>query len=596
MLLLFSAAVLSLWGFYNRSLEIMHENLHDGLIRSAKSLALAVDVEEHSKFTRPEQATSPEFIKTVSNLKRAWRATQGLDPFKYVYTCAVVDGEIHFVVDTTPRGDADHDGVEDHSDIMEPYPEASTVMLHVIATGVANADREPYSDKWGTFLSGYAPFFDANGKVAGLACVDMTLNNYERQVYTLQKVALISVAGAFLLSLIIGLAVWFYHRKLQRSFERLIKANDEALAADHAKSEFLATMSHEIRTPMNGVIGMTDILLQSHLDKDQREHVETILHCGESLMVIINDILDFSKFDAGHLELESLPISLKTCLHETLELFVVKAAEKNIKLIIVINPDCPQTFLGDPTRLKQVLVNLVGNAIKFTDKGEVRIVVAPAKANEGREGLKFMISDTGIGISREKIPRLFQTFSQGDSSTTRQYGGTGLGLAICDHLTHAMGGHIWVESVSGEGSSFCFIIQATPVDVSVTDVSHGNVPQTLLLASERITQMLVKNFMEKLHRPVTTVTTLDEAVSAVASSRYDIILVELSPTLGTSADVVNRIREAAVQNASTLKIIALATNDSPERMAVIKQNGFHAMLRKPVTLDELQKVMTSVKG
>ncbi len=253
-----------------------------------------------------------------------------------------------------------------------------------------------------------------------------------------------------------GLQLDITERKQQA--DELHRAMDAARHADQAKGQFLAMMSHEIRTPMNGVIGMTSLLADSPLSRDQRDYVETIRQSGDALLTIINEILDFSKIESGRLELELEEFDLRACLESALDLLAPKAAEKQLDLLYEIDERVPHLVRSDQARLRQILVNLIGNAVKFTLRGEVVLGVRAAARPDGRTELRFTLRDTGIGIAPEAVPRLFQSFSQLEASTARRFGGTGLGLVISKRLAELLGGAMWVESVLGQGSTFHFTI------------------------------------------------------------------------------------------------------------------------------------------
>ncbi|HET9236195.1 MAG TPA: ATP-binding protein [Oligoflexus sp.] len=387
-------------------------------------------------------------------------------------------------------------------------------------------------------------------------------------------------------------AIQRHQETTQGTLRELEKSRDEALKATQTKSEFLANMSHEVRAPMNGVLGMAQLMRFTDMTPEQRKYVDAIVDAGDSLMGIINDILDFSKIEAGHFQIDYQDFDLRRCLQSTLQIFEVRAKEKGLDLILDMKDDLPRMMRGDDLRLRQILNNLISNAIKFTSQGRVVVHVQAQPQADEKFNLSIQVQDTGIGIHKEDMGRLFKSFSQANSSITRKFGGTGLGLAISQALCEMMGGSIGVDSSPGKGSTFYFNLifekaQSEGGEVKENGTEYSRNLRILVADDSDVNQMIIRTMFKKLGIRVDIAADGLEAIEMAAATAYDLIYMDVHMPAKDGPEAT-RIILSENRFQPPPRVIALTADMFKDDHRQCFEAGMIDLLMKPVQLHDLR--------
>jgi signal transduction histidine kinase/CheY-like chemotaxis protein len=596
-LLTFVTSAVGLSIIYFKARDAQMQAVRSELLQLARTTAAQMDGDLLRTLTSPAQEGSPEHLRALQPLRRMHHAATDV---VFVYTGVMIKGRIFWILDSK-YGEPVAEGEDPPDPIMTEYFIEDAELVRAFVEHIAIADIEPVKEPQRTLLSAFAPINDSAGKFVGILGVDMVLDKVEARMAVIRRAFVAALLAVLVLSLIAGAVALKFRRFAAAVVSKLREARAEAEAsataaqsATRAKADFLAMMSHEIRTPMNGIIGVADLLRNLSPDTKQKKLIDILTASGSSLLRLINDILDFSKIEAERLELQPKPFELRALLDELEHLLGAHARTKQVTLKIDADPNLPAGVNGDRHRLSQVLLNLGTNAVKFTDRGEVRISVRALRVEGGNARLEFTVRDTGIGMDAEALGRLFTPFTQLANSRRHRGGGTGLGLVIAQKLVKLMGGRIRVQSEPTKGSTFSFVIELPTAEVTSATatciVLRLEVLSILVAEDNAVNQTIIEAMLRKLGHQVTLVGTGGEALAALASADFDLVLMDCNMPEMDGIEATQRLRAGGVRD-SRIPVIALTANALEGDRERCLAAGMDDFVAKPVTIAELRKAI-----
>ena len=603
-LITFATSVTGLSIIYFQARDAQLAAVRSELLNLAQTTAAQVDGDLHRTLVSPSQAGSLEHLRALAPLVRMHRAAKDVI---YVYTSVQRNGRINWVLDTSyqyrvPDGNASSTPFP----FMMDYRVKDSEFMRALNEHIPIANTVPVRAEHHSYLSAFAPVYDSKGEFVATLGVDMVLDALDARMASLRRASAMALFVVTVLSGVAGFVALRIRRftaimvgKL-RAARAQAEANAAAAeAASRAKAVFLAMMSHEIRTPMNGMLGVADLLRTMSPDPAQKKLLDILGSSGESLMRIINDILDFSKIEAERLELRPRPFDVRGLLDELDMLLNAQARPKHVAFVIDADPQLPAALDGDRQRLSQILLNLGTNAVKFTDRGEVRLILRVLGIANGNARVAFTMRDTGIGMNSEALARLFTPFTQ-VAESRRHQGGTGLGLVITQKLVNLMGGAIDVISEPRKGSAFTFTLELPLAEVTSAKVIAKALQlerlSVLVAEDNAVNQTIIEAMLRQLGHDITMAGTGREALEKLSREPFDLVLMDgnMPEMDGLEATRLLRAGSAGVRGV-TVPVIALtasAMDGDRERCLAAGMNDF---LSKPVTIAALRQAIERVR-
>lgn len=582
-------AVLSIVAVRNTARSVIDQEVRQNIARLSSAIAASIDGLAQSTLVDASQEGLEVYTRLNDPLTKVIDRTKGV---RFVYTLRADGDELRFVLDGTPPGDHDNDGVEDHSNLMEVYEDPDPAAWEALTTHSIVVTPVPYTDAWGTFLSGFAPIQLPNGQVECVVGVDVSIAEYASRLASVDQAAAWALVPSCVLSLIAGIGAWWVTRRFVRYAQIVQGHRDDADRANNAKSRMLADISHELRTPLTAIAGFVDIAMDECVEHAQRvSAASTIRRNADYLLALVNDLLDMSKAQAGAIKIDPRP----TCLGELIEIAVsplrMRAQEKGIELHVKGISDLPSHGVLDHIRVRQILINLLSNAVKFTDQGRVCL-----NTRVMNDHLILRIEDTGSGMSPDQLSLLFQPFSQVGSAEKRKQG-TGLGLAISRHLAELMGGRILVDSVLEKGSVFVAEIPMKIVDSNEQILSvpiSTCAPQTtlnnarvLVADDSQDNQILIRYILTRAGAQIFEVPDGQVALEMLRSNnedsdRFDLLITDWDMPNLDGPGLIRSVR----QSGNTIPIVLL-TAHAMQDDELSQKFSCDAFLTKPIDAGEL---------